>query len=259
MAHYLEVKERLLANGAAEIRLSTNFRSVPAICDFVNRVMKPVFEEAPGIGGLARQVDYVPLHPRSGTHPGERSAGRDSARSRPLCPPARGTGTEGGGGLRGRAHRQRVPGFPSRQRGDPAGGAERHLSAVPALPDVWTAGAAAYADALRDLDIAHSLAAVQTYIGSAELSFLRAALTAIEFPEDELSVYATLRGPLFAIPTRTCSSFGNAIRKSGSGLPGRAFWNWTTRPLPEAERPTGGGTERGAERRAECRTGRRTE
>ena len=57
-----------------------------------------------------------------------------------------------------------------------------------------------YADALQDLGIPHSLAAVQTYIGSAELSFLRAALTAIEFPEDELSVYATLRGPLFAIP-----------------------------------------------------------
>src|SRR6185436_18225351 len=32
-----------------------------------------------------------------------------------------------------------------------------------------------------------------------EVESLRAALTAIEWPDDELSVYATLKGPLFAI------------------------------------------------------------
>ncbi len=32
---------------------------------------------------------------------------------------------------------------------------------------------------------------------------LRAALTAVEWPEDELSVFATLKGSLFAIPDET--------------------------------------------------------
>ena len=200
VAHYLEVKERLLANGAAEIRLTTNFRSVPAICDFVNRVMKPVFEGAPGLGGLARQVDYVPLHP-------SREPIRESVplAAIPLAhaPYARQLEEQEPKAVADFVGGLLDSGFRVSQ-------ADREGTRPVEPSDICllfrrfrTYGRLVpqpYADALRDLGIPHSLAAVQTYIGSAELSFLRAALTAIEFPEDELSVYATLRGPLFAIP-----------------------------------------------------------
>ncbi len=200
VAHYLEVKERLLANGAAEIRLSTNFRSVPAICDFVNRVMKPVFEEAPGLGGLARQVDYVPLHP-------SREPIRESVplAAIPLAhaPYARQLEKQEPKAVADFVGGLLDSGFRVSQA-DKEGTRPVEPSDICLLFRRFrTYGRLVpqpYADALRDLGIPHSLAAVQTYIGSAELSFLRAALTAIEFPDDELSVYATLRGPLFAIP-----------------------------------------------------------
>ena len=200
VAHYLEVKERLLANGAAEIRLSTNFRSVPAICDFVNRVMKPVFEEAPGLGGLARQVDYVPLHP-------SREPIRESVplAAIPLAhaPYARQLEEQEPKAVADFVGGLLDSGFRVSQA-DKEGTRPVEPSDICLLFRRFrTYGRLVpqpYADALRDLGIPHSLAAVQTYIASAELSFLRAALTAIEFPDDELSVYATLRGPLFAIP-----------------------------------------------------------
>ncbi len=200
VAHYLDVKERLLANGAAEVRLTTNFRSVPAICDFVNRVMKPVFEEAAGLGGLARQVDYLPLHP-------SREAIRESIAlaAIPLAhaPYVRQLEEQEPKAVAGFVGGLLDSGFRVSQAGE-----ERTRPVEPSdicllFRRFRTYGRLVpqpYADALRDLGIPHSLAAVQTYISSAELSFLRAALTAIEFPDDELSVYATLRGPLFAIP-----------------------------------------------------------
>ncbi len=200
VSHYLAVKERLLASGAAEVRLTTNFRSVPEICDFVNRTLRPRFEEGPGFSGLARQVDYVPLHSsREALPQGPALAAIPLAHAPYL-----------------RQLEEQEPGAVARFvrglidsgfRVSPADGASprpvepsdicllfrrfRNYGRLVPQP---------YADALRDFGVSHSLAAVQTYIGSAELSLLRAALTAIEFPEDELSVYAALRGPLFAIP-----------------------------------------------------------
>ena len=44
------------------------------------------------------------------------------------------------------------------------------------------------------------LAGSKSFHSREEVETLRAALTAIEWPEDELSVFATLKGSLFAIP-----------------------------------------------------------
>ncbi len=44
-----------------------------------------------------------------------------------------------------------------------------------------------------------------------EVETLRAALTAIEWPEDELSVFATLKGSLFAIPDNLLLRFHHEI------------------------------------------------
>jgi ATP-dependent exoDNAse (exonuclease V) beta subunit len=56
-----------------------------------------------------------------------------------------------------------------------------------------------YVEALEARGIPHLLVGGKTFHEREEVDAVRTALTAIEWPEDELSVYATLRGPLFAI------------------------------------------------------------
>lgn len=207
VAHYLRVKERLLAHGAAEVRLTTNFRSAPEICDFVNRVLEPVFRGGPGPPGLARQVDYVPLHPYRGSVPGGPALAAIPLAHAPYLRHLE--------EQEPRAVAQFVKGL--LDSGFRVSSADSSATR-PARPsdicllfrrfrNYGRLVPQPYADALQEADVPHSLAAVQTYIGSAELSTLRAALTAIEFPEDELSVYATLRGPLFAIPDQNLFLF----------------------------------------------------
>ncbi|OFW35971.1 MAG: hypothetical protein A3F70_17435 [Acidobacteria bacterium RIFCSPLOWO2_12_FULL_67_14] len=56
-----------------------------------------------------------------------------------------------------------------------------------------------YVEALEARGIKHLLVGGRTFHGREEIETLRAALTAIEWPDDQLSVFATLRGALFAI------------------------------------------------------------
>jgi len=57
-----------------------------------------------------------------------------------------------------------------------------------------------YARALEARSVDHLLAGSKSFHHREEVETLRAALTAIEWPDDELSVFATLKGSLFAIP-----------------------------------------------------------
>ena len=56
-----------------------------------------------------------------------------------------------------------------------------------------------YVQALEARDIPHLLVGGKSFHDREEVETVRAALTAIEWPDDELSVFATLRGALFAI------------------------------------------------------------
>ena len=56
-----------------------------------------------------------------------------------------------------------------------------------------------YVEALEARGIPHLLVGGKTFHEREEVDAIRTALTAIEWPEDELSVYAALHGPLFAI------------------------------------------------------------
>ena len=56
-----------------------------------------------------------------------------------------------------------------------------------------------YVEALEARGIRHLLVGGRTFHDREEIETLRAALTAIEWPDDQLSVFATLRGALFAI------------------------------------------------------------
>src|SRR5258706_15225284 len=67
-----------------------------------------------------------------------------------------------------------------------------------------------YVEALEARGIAHLLVGGKSFHRREEVETLRAALTAIEWPDDELSVFATLRGSLFAIPDETLLRYRHA-------------------------------------------------
>ncbi len=55
-----------------------------------------------------------------------------------------------------------------------------------------------YVDALEARGVRHLLVGGRAFHDREEIETLRAALAAVEWPDDELSVFATLRGGLFA-------------------------------------------------------------
>src|SRR5207244_1412813 len=55
-----------------------------------------------------------------------------------------------------------------------------------------------YVTALEARDLPHIVVGGRSLHAREEIETLRAALAAIEYPDDELSLYATLRGALFA-------------------------------------------------------------
>src|SRR5439155_644319 len=56
-----------------------------------------------------------------------------------------------------------------------------------------------YVDAIEARGVSHLLVGGKAFHGREEVETVRAALAAIEWPDDELSVFATLKGSLFAI------------------------------------------------------------
>jgi ATP-dependent exoDNAse (exonuclease V) beta subunit len=70
-----------------------------------------------------------------------------------------------------------------------------------------------YVEALEARAVPHLLVGGRSFHNRAEIETLRAALAAIEWPEDELSVFATLRGSLFAISDEELLEYRNRFRR----------------------------------------------
>jgi len=68
-----------------------------------------------------------------------------------------------------------------------------------------------YVRSLEAREIPHLLVGSKSFHSREEVETLRTALTAIEWPEDELSVFATLKGSLFAIPDNLLLRFHHEI------------------------------------------------
>jgi len=79
-----------------------------------------------------------------------------------------------------------------------------------------------YVRALEARDIAHLLVGSKSFHRREEVGTLRTALRAIEWPDDELSVFAVLRGSLYAVLDDTLLKFRNAHGRF-----------WPTHDLPE--------------------------
>jgi hypothetical protein len=70
-----------------------------------------------------------------------------------------------------------------------------------------------YVEALETRGIAHLLVGGRSFHLREEVESLRTALAAVEWPDDELSVYATLKGPLFAIGDEELVEYRQRLRR----------------------------------------------
>ncbi|MBI5493819.1 MAG: UvrD-helicase domain-containing protein [Deltaproteobacteria bacterium] len=200
---YQTVKDLLQERGARVVRLSRSYRAVPGIHGCVNAAFAPAMT-----GDRATlQAEYVPL--ASAREPfeqqpsvvvlpvprpyGQRGITRDAINS--SLPDATGAFvkwllTESGWTVTEHARpTERVPVRP------------QHICLLfRRLTDVGQDVTRPYVNALEARGIPQLLVGGRGFHEREEVETLRAALSAIEWPEDQLSVFAALHGPLFAIP-----------------------------------------------------------
>jgi ATP-dependent exoDNAse (exonuclease V) beta subunit len=74
-----------------------------------------------------------------------------------------------------------------------------------------------YVEALESRGVPHLLVGGKTFHDREEVDAIRTALCAIEWPEDELSVFATLRGPLFALGDEELLEYHARLREQSRG------------------------------------------
>jgi ATP-dependent helicase/nuclease subunit A len=198
---YREVCERLVAGGARPVHLTTSFRSVPQIQACINAAFEPVMNG----DAFTLQASYVPLSPDRPdvrTQPsvvalpvpepyGQRSVSAISIEK--SLPDAVGAFvdwvlTES---------KWRVT---ERAGEDPVPVEAKHICILfrrfLSFGDDVTEP---YVRALEARGVRHVLVGGKTFHDREEVETIRAALAAVEWPDDELSVFATLRGALFAI------------------------------------------------------------
>ena len=204
---YWNVSRELEARGGRILQLTTSYRSVPAIQRFVNAA----FSEEMIADDAALQSRYVPLAPFRDPDDSQpaivalpvpkpyppRGFLKPSAKAIDASlPDAVGAFvawlTDGRNGWqvteRTADGERRVPVQP------------RHVALLfrrfVSFGADMTRG---YVDALEARGVPHLLVGGKAFHGREEVETVRAALAAIEWPDDELSVFATLKGSLFAI------------------------------------------------------------
>ena len=200
---YQGIKERLVQAGAEVLYLSANFRSVPGLQQAVNGA----FAEAMRGGPAKIQAAYAPLAPVRPAIPGQ-----PALIALPIPAPYKNEW----GDLASNADIERgssdaIAAFvewlvtASGWKVLDAQGAlcpveARHVCLL--FRRLQSFGNDTTRHVVRALEarrLPHVLVGGRGYGEREEVEAIRNALTAIEWPEDEFSVYATLRGPLFSI------------------------------------------------------------
>jgi ATP-dependent helicase/nuclease subunit A len=202
VALYQEVKRQVIASGGALVDLNVSFRAVPEIQSAVNAAFAPVMADE-----SLTQAHYVPLAPNRralDTQPAlvalpvsqpygdfgktvdwkinDSQPGDVAGFVNWLVNESGWTVTE-----RGRSE-ERVP------------LQARHICLLfRRLRHYSTDVTRDYVQALEAYRIPHLLVGGSSFHSREEVEAIRNALTAVEWPNDELAVFATLRGPLFAI------------------------------------------------------------
>ncbi len=198
---YQDVKNLLEAHGALCLNLTTSFRGKAALQNVVNDAFEPIMKK----DAATLQASYVPLSPYR-----QDLTDQPSIVALPVPDPY------GQQYISGRAVDACLPDAVGaftewlvKQSGWKVneGGGDRM---VPVRADhicillrrfesYGEDKARAYAQALEARDIPHLLIGGKSFHQREEVETIRIALTAIEWPDDELAVFATLRGSLFAV------------------------------------------------------------
>ncbi|WP_438017637.1 UvrD-helicase domain-containing protein [Sorangium sp. So ce315] len=212
VALYEATKARLVACGASVLYLSTSFRSAPSIQEAVNAAFAPLMQGGDG-EGAASQARYVALE-RFRDDP----AGQPTVIALPVPRPYGDYGKISDFRVRqsipdavgafvhhlihaGRGSGERRWTVTERERPNQRVPIEaRHICLLFKRFQTFGEDATrAYVRALEARRIPHVLVGGRSFHDREEVMAVRSALLAIEWPDDELSVYATLRGPLFAL------------------------------------------------------------
>jgi ATP-dependent helicase/nuclease subunit A len=223
---YRDVCRQLEAQGARRVRLTRSFRSVPGIQACVNAAFAPVMTG----DELTLQASYVPLEPHRPA-----LSGQPAVVALPVPEPyARRY-------VSGAAIEASLPSavgafvewvldesgwqVTERSGAAPVPVAARHVCLLFRRFVSWqTDVTRPYVAALEARSIPHVLVGGRAFHEREEIEAIRAALTAIEWPDDELSVFATLRGPFFAIGDEELLEWAHRFgRRTGTGFRRAAF------------------------------------
>jgi ATP-dependent helicase/nuclease subunit A len=210
VALYGEIKRRLIDVGAELLHLTTSFRAPPSIQKFVNAAFAPAIaadEEADG---------YVPLEPRRAE-----VIARPTIIALPVPRPY---------GDYGRVTAWRIDeslpgavgafidwlinnsGWTVEDAGQLVPIRPRHVAILfRRFRSFRTDVTRPYVRELEARRIPHVLVGGRSFHDREEVIALRNAITAIEWPDDELKVFATLRGPLFALSDEALLLFRQQI------------------------------------------------
>ncbi len=204
---YVALKEALVPAHADMLELGASFRPRPAIAALVNRAFAGVFDGAPG---QARYVALEPQRPAMGDFPSVIALpspvatiwkGSITKKSvRPAIPDAiasflRWLLDESGLEVEDPVTRERVPVAP------------RHVGILFKTLHGYEANGARQAEALERHGVPHAFLAPEAFFAREVVLAASALLSAIEWPDDALSVYATLRGPLLGVPDADLLAF----------------------------------------------------
>jgi len=196
---YRSVYERLQAAGARALTLRTSFRARPNIQRAINAAFEPVMTGDP----VSQQATYVALEPARADEPAQ-----PSLVVLPVPAPYATQRIAAG------AIERSLPGaigacidwlvrdskWHVDVNGAPVAIRPGHIAVLfRRFVSFGVDVTQPYMDALEARGIPHLLVGGRSFHNRAEVEALRAALAAIERPDDELSVFATLRGPFFGI------------------------------------------------------------
>jgi ATP-dependent exoDNAse (exonuclease V) beta subunit len=224
VATYWRVRDELERSGGRTLQLTTSYRSVPPLQRFVNAA----FSRHMVANRVTLQAAYVPL---AESRPDEPS--QPSVVALPVPKPY---GRKGFGGLKAtpKAVEESLPdaiaafiawlteedrGWTVAERG--SDGLEKRVRLEPRHIAVlfrrFTSFGGEdvtrrYVDAIEARGIPHLLVGGKAFHGREEVEAVRAVLAAIEWPDDELSVFAALKGPLFAIDDEHLFEFKSRFR-----------------------------------------------
>lgn len=211
IALYEAVKARLVAQGATLLHLTTSFRAVPQIQTAINAAFEPVMQ---GDG----QATYVPLVKH-----------REDSRTQPAVVALPVPKPYGKRDVSNYAIEDSYPDAVAAyvawliehsgwtvadRKGERVPIASKHICLM--FRRFQTFGrdlTRPYVKALEARSVAHVLVGGRSFHDREEIEAARNALRAIEWPDDEFSVYATLRGPFFSFHDEDLVAFRHAYRR----------------------------------------------